>query len=166
MLQQDSESRSMRAVRHVVDAVRLLVDRVGRWDASEGVPRAIRRQQWSIFNVPITWAAATCDRSCGVLPVGVAQSAENLSISVGGCDMTRSGAVFAGWEAWQSVKNSLGIRSREGLSVDPRPGISATSMGILFLWKSTGTHSQHGHQPGWRRCCVGGNIRPDRCEIL
>ena len=105
----------MRAVRHVVDAVRLLVERVGRWDASEGLPRAIRRQQWSIFNVPIMWAAATGDRSCGVLQ-WVAQSAENLSISVGGCDMTGSEAVFAGWEALQSVMNSWCIRSREGLS--------------------------------------------------
>ena len=31
-----------------------------------------------------------------------------------------------------------------------------TSMGIPFLWKGTGTRSQHGHQPGWPRCCVGG----------
>ena len=64
---------------------------------------------------PSMCAAATGDRSCGVLQ-WVAQSVENLSISVGGCDMTGREAVFAGWEALQSVMNSWGIRSGEGLS--------------------------------------------------
>ena len=44
--------------------------------------------------------------------------------------------------------------------------VGPTSMGIPFLWKGSGTYSQHGHQPGWPRCCVGGSIRSDRSEIL
>ena len=114
MLQQDSETRSTREVRVAVNAVRSLVERIGHWEVSEGVPRELRRQQWSMFNVPIMWAAASGDRSCGVLQ-WVAQAAQDLSIPVCGSEMTGSEAVFAGWEGLQSAMNSWGIRSR-GLS--------------------------------------------------
>ena len=140
MLQQDSETRSTRE-RHAVDVVKSLVERIGRWEVSEGVPRQLRRQQWSMFNVPIMWDAASGDRSCGVLQ-WVAQAAQDLSIPVCGSDMTGSEAVFAGWEGLQSAMNL----SRRVVGVDPLSRIFATSLGSPFLREGTGTHSQYGHQ--------------------
>ena len=54
-------------VRRAVEAVRSLAARIGQVDPEGGVPRVIRRQQWSVFNVPLVWAAAAGDRSCAVL---------------------------------------------------------------------------------------------------
>ena len=77
--------------------------------------RAIRRQQWSVFNIPLMWAAAMGDRSCPVLQ-WLAQSAQHLSIPVCGVEMLGHDAVMAGWKALHHALNVKGIQSVEGLS--------------------------------------------------
>ena len=65
-----------------------LAERVGRVDLSAGfVLREIRREQWSFLNIPLMWAASAGDRSCAVLQ-WLADSAQNVSISVGGDSMS------------------------------------------------------------------------------
>ena len=85
-------------VRRAIEVVRSLAARIGQVDPEGGVPRVIRRQQWSVFNVPLMWAAAAGDRSCAVLE-WLAQSVRNVSIPVCGVEMPGHEAVMAGWEA-------------------------------------------------------------------
>ena len=77
-------------VRRAAKVVRSLAERVGQADLQAGVPRAIRRQQWSVFNILLMWTAATGDRSCPVLQ-WLAQSAQHLSIPVCGVEMPGHG---------------------------------------------------------------------------
>ena len=61
VLQEERQFQN-RDVRPGIEVVRAFTARIGRRiDLGEGVPREIRRQQWSAFNVPLLWAAATGD---------------------------------------------------------------------------------------------------------
>ena len=85
-------------VRRAAELVRSLAERVGQADLEAGVPRAIRRQQWSVSSVAV---------------VGTVQ---DLSIPVCGAEMRGHDAVMAGWEALHQALNVMGIHSVEGLS--------------------------------------------------
>ena len=56
-----------RAVHAATEFLRRLVERVGSFRIEDGVPREIRRQQWSVFNVPLMWAASEGDEECALL---------------------------------------------------------------------------------------------------
>ena len=59
-----------------------LVDRVGHVYDSQDVPRAIRRQQWSAFDVPLIWSASVGDHTFTVLQwlTGAAQHIESMIV--------------------------------------------------------------------------------------
>ena len=67
------------------------------------------RQQWSVFNVPLMWAAAAGDRKSPVL-LWLADAC------VAGVDTVGRDAVFEAWHALSGVMRSWGILSREDLS--------------------------------------------------
>ena len=48
-------------------ATRCFDERVGPFWIEDGVPREIRRQQWSVFNVPLMWFVSEGDQECAVL---------------------------------------------------------------------------------------------------
>ena len=52
-----------RQVEAAAQSIRRLASRVGPV-IGEGIPREIRRHQWSALNVPLLWAAAEDDRLC------------------------------------------------------------------------------------------------------
>ena len=105
-----------REVMRAMEIVQSLAQRVGRVDLRAGfVPREIRRQQWSFLKIPLMWAASSGDSSCAVLQ-WLADSAQNVSISVGGDSMSGRDAVMAAWDALHAAMRAWGIRSREGLS--------------------------------------------------
>ena len=88
---QEGRVTQNREIRHAIEMVRALTARIGRpVDPSEGVPRGIRRQQWSAFNVPLVWAAANGDRSCPMLG-WLANSVRDISIPARGVDTRARG---------------------------------------------------------------------------
>ena len=105
-----------RDVHRAAQIVRSLADRVGHVDDSQDIPRAIRRQQWSAFNVPLMWSASVGDNTCPVLQwlVGAAQHIE--SMTVGSTTVSGHDAAVVGWEALSEVMRSWNIRSREDLA--------------------------------------------------
>ena len=96
--------------------MRSLADRVGHVDDSQGVPRAIRSQQWSAFNVSLMWSSSVGDDTCLVLQwlAGAAQHIE--SMIVGSTTLSGHDAAVVGLEALSKVMGSWDIRSREDLS--------------------------------------------------
>ena len=105
-----------RDVHKAAQVVRNLADRVGHVNGSQDVPRAIRRQQWSPFNVPLMWAAAAGDDTCPVLQ-WLASAAQHVeSMFVAGSIVSGHDAAVVGWEALSEVMRSWDIRSREDLS--------------------------------------------------
>ena len=67
MQQERRDEGQTRTVDAASEFIRRLVERVGPVRLEDGVPREIRRQQWSVFNVPLMWAAAVGDQECAVL---------------------------------------------------------------------------------------------------
>ena len=59
--------RRDRAVQVASDFLSSVVERVGPVDLVGEVPREVRRLRWSVFNVPLMWAAAAGDDDCAVL---------------------------------------------------------------------------------------------------
>ena len=55
-----------RQVEVAAESIRRLASRVGP-TSGEGIPREIRRHQWSALNVPLLWAAAEDDRLCPLI---------------------------------------------------------------------------------------------------
>ena len=77
------------------------------------MPRAIRRQQWSAFNVP---AAAAGDQECAVLQWLMNAGQHIESMSVAGTTMSVHDAALVGWETLSEVIRVWSIRTREDLS--------------------------------------------------
>ena len=86
-----------------------LASRVGPLGIDDDIPRQIRRQQWSIFNVPLMWSAEGA-QDCPMLEwlSTVADQLPRMNI---GRD-----AVQVGWNALHHTFQSMGILSREDLS--------------------------------------------------
>ena len=57
-------------------------------DGEGDIPRTIWRQQWSAFNVPFVWAAASGDRDCPLLLLLSHTASTGPSIQVGGVEMS------------------------------------------------------------------------------
>ena len=93
-----------------------VVDRVGPIPMEGGIPRMLRRQQWSVLNVPLMWSAAEGNRRCWTLE-WLASRAELLPpVTVGGVEVPGREAAITGWEVLHNAMRSWGIESREGLS--------------------------------------------------
>ena len=93
-----------------------VVDRVGPIPTEGGIPRMLRRQQWSVLNVPLMWSGAEGNRQCWT-PERLASRAELLpSVTVGGVEVPGREAAITGWEVFHNAMRSWGIESREGLS--------------------------------------------------
>ena len=87
--------------------------RIGQVDPEGGVPRVIRRQQWSVFNVPL-WASAAGDRSCAVLE-WLAQSVRNVSIPVCGVEMAVNMMVYSPLRGCRSGSTGRGSHNHGGV---------------------------------------------------
>ena len=106
----DSHDQRLERVRHRIrldrrtrqgqsgeDFIRDLVTRVGPLGDDGNIPRVIRRQQWSIFNVPLMWSAAENVHDCPMLE-WLSTTADQLPrINIGGEEMGGREAVQAGW---------------------------------------------------------------------
>ena len=116
----------MEAAVRFVDA---LVERIGPIRLEEGVPREIRRQQWSVLNVPSMWSAAEGNQECAILEwlVSFAEGMPPIQIFRGVVHGTQ--AARSGWEPLHGAMRSMGIHNQEGLSD----------------W----IHNQGFRQPGW-----------------
>ena len=79
-----------------------VVDRVGPIPTEGGIPRMLRRQQWSVLNVPLMWSAAEGNRQCWTL--------EWHPVTVGGVEVPGRGVGSA------SQRHAQLEQSREGLS--------------------------------------------------
>ena len=101
-----------RQVEVAAESIRRLASRVGP-TSGEGIPREIRRHQWSALNVPLLWAAAEDDRLCPLIQ-WLREKAQSLpGVSVAGVQMAGPDAVMTGWESLRDTMRSLEIRSRE-----------------------------------------------------
>ena len=84
-----------------------LARRAGPSSGVDDIPREIRRQQWSVFNVPLMWSAADW----------ITHRAEQCPrINICGVEMGGGEAIQAGWEVLRHMIESVGIRSREDLA--------------------------------------------------
>ena len=94
-----------RRQRQVLDAEAFFTrvcERVGPLHRMEdGIPRSIRRQQWSALNVPLMWSAAEGNRGCAVLEWLIAKAQQTPSLHVAGEEVPGRQAALMGWEALQ-----------------------------------------------------------------
>ena len=103
----DSHERVRRVVQRERDDRRVLAasefviaaaERIGFVDTGGEIPRQVRQLRWSVFNVPLMWAAAAGEEERAVLGWMSAQ-AENLPhITVDGESVQARKALRAGWE--------------------------------------------------------------------
>ena len=88
-------------------------ERIGFVDPGGEILRQVRQLRWSVFNVPLMWAAAAGEDDCAVLG-WMSARAENLPpITVDGEHVPAREALRAGWEALRDKFRSWDIRSRE-----------------------------------------------------
>ena len=113
--EQNRERQESRSVQVASGLIRSLVERIGFVEEGGDIPRTLRRQQWSVFNVPLMWSAACGDRNCGVLQ-WLSTVAASLSVSFLGESVNGAAAAHAGWDALCGAMREWGIHSREDLS--------------------------------------------------
>ena len=137
-------------VRRAAEVVRSLVGRVGQVDPEAGVPGAIRRQQWSAFNIPLMCAAGW-QSQCSTCHPSVRRGDAWWRRSDG-----RLGSFACGIEY-----DGHSIRRRV-VGVGFRSGIPTITMGCPFLWACTRTvleqcspHQRQGPFSGVRTRAVG-----------
>ena len=106
-----------RLVRDFEEFFTSVVRRVVPTDADAGeIPRALRRQRWSVLNVPLMWAAACGDDQSAVLQWLMAKSEHLPPLMFDGEAMSCAEAVRISWEVLRNAMQSWNITSREGLS--------------------------------------------------
>ena len=72
----------------------------------------LRRQQWSVLNVPLMWSAAKGNRQCWTLE-WLASRAELLPpVTVGGVEVPGREAEITGWNVLHNAMRSWGNESR------------------------------------------------------
>ena len=93
-----------RQIRDAENFIRDVSRRVGPIDVADGVPRVLRRQQWSPFYVPLMWAAAEGDRQCALLKwmISLARTLPLLDGQV----ITSEEALTVGWEVLHNAMRS------------------------------------------------------------
>ena len=80
------------------------------------MPRQLRHQQWSAFNVPLMWAAASGDADCHLLQWLEARAERLPPMRVGDEQISGRATVRTGWEVLRNTLQSWGITSREHLA--------------------------------------------------
>ena len=112
-------SRQMQRERREVHAasqfIRTVAARVGFVDEFGTIPRQLH-QQWSVFNVPLMWAAASGDSECHMLQWLEARAERLPLMSVGGHECSGRATVRTAWEVLRSTMQAWGITSREHLA--------------------------------------------------
>ena len=125
----DSHDQRLERVRRVVQRERndrrvlaasefviTAAERIGFVDPGGEIPRQVRQLRWSVFNVPLMWAAAAGEDDCAVLG-WMSARAENLPhITINGEHVPASEALRVGWEALRDTFRSWDIRSRKDLA--------------------------------------------------
>ena len=90
--------------------IRSVISRVGPVRRSQDqIPRSLRRQQWSVLNVTLMWAAAEGDRDCGVLRWLRSRADTLPPLSVGGEDVSAHDAAVVGWEVLHNTMRSWAL---------------------------------------------------------
>ena len=105
--------RRDRAVQAASDFVASVVERVGPVDLAGEVPRGVRRLRWSVFNVPLLWAAAAGDDDCAVLEWSSARAVSLPSMFVDGVQVPALEVLHIGWRVLCDTMRSWGVSSRE-----------------------------------------------------
>ena len=120
-LQLQWSERVSQTIHREIRAAAGIVDNLGRRIGSvllEGrIPRLVRQQRWSPFNVPLFWDAASLAPSSPVLE-WIMASASRISrpIEFHEGQVAPQEAARIGWLALREVMRSWGIVSREGLT--------------------------------------------------
>ena len=86
----------LREVHAAAQVVRNLAHRTDPVDPDGNIPRTIRRQQWSAFNVPLTWATASGDQECLLLQWLCQAASKGPPVQVTGIDVRGEDAVLSG----------------------------------------------------------------------
>ena len=111
------EERRQRQVRDAEVFITRVCERVGPVLRTEdGIPRTIRRQQWSALNVPLMWSAAEGNRGCAVLEWLISNAQQVSSFNAAGEEVSGREAALIGWNALHNTMRSQGIVSREDLA--------------------------------------------------
>ena len=63
VVQRERNDRRVLASEFVITAA----ERIGFVDPGGEIPRQVRQLRWSVFNVPLMWAAAAAEDDCAVL---------------------------------------------------------------------------------------------------
>ena len=112
VVQRERNDRRVLASEFVITAA----ERIGFVDPGGEIPRQVRQLRWSVFNVPLMWAAAAGEDDCAVLG-WMSARAENLPhITIDGEHVPAPEALRVGWEALRDTLRSWDIRSREDLA--------------------------------------------------
>ena len=125
--------RERREVHAVSQFIRTVAARVGFVDEGGTVPRQLRHQQWSAFNVLLMWAAASGDADCHLLQWLEVRAERLPPMRVGDQQISGRATVRTGWEVLRNTLQSWGITSREHLAestikVSGDPGGEPTSV--------------------------------------
>ena len=106
-----------RFAREVEEFFANVVRRVGPIEAEVvEIPRALRRQRWSVLNVPLMWAAAAGDDQCAVMQWLTAKCEQLPPFCFHGEEMSCAEAVRISWNVLRNAMHSWNITSRECLS--------------------------------------------------
>ena len=133
-----------------------LASRVGPSSGADDIPREIRRQQWSVFNVPLMWSAAAGDEGCPMLEWIVHRAEQCPRINICGEEMGCGEAIRGGMGSPPPhVRISGHSFTRKFGRMDSFRRFSPTKMGCTFQWSSSGEDSEYGHCAG----CEGSRIR-------
>ena len=160
-------SRQMQRERREVHAasqfIRTVAARVGFVDEGGTVPRLLRHQQWSAFNVPLMWAAASGDADCHLLQWLEARAERLPPMRVGDEQISGCATVRTSWEVLRNSLQSWGITSREHLAEwIHNQGFRSTPVGSPLQWQGARKDSEWSSRHGRQRSWFGGGIREHR----
>ena len=105
--------RRDRAVQAASDFLSSVVERVGPVDLGGEVPREVHRLRWSVFNVPLMWAAVGGHDDCAVLGWLSARAVSLPPMFVDGVQVPALEALRIGWRMLCDTMRSWGVSSRE-----------------------------------------------------
>ena len=111
----DAMIEERRQVRDAEAFTTRVCERVGPVLRTEdGIPRTIRRQQWSAF--PLMWSAAEGYRGCAVSEWLISKAQQVSCFNVAGEEVSGREAALIGSDALHNTMRSQGIDSREDLA--------------------------------------------------
>ena len=113
VMQRERRDRAVQAASEFLSSV---VERVGPVDVVGEVPREVRRLHWSVFNVPLMWAAAAGDDDWAVLGWLSARAVNLPPVFVDSVQVPALEALHIGWRVLCDTMRSWGVSSREDLA--------------------------------------------------